>query len=1109
MEGSDLNQRVHTAEAHPAASTVSEEPLWYKDAVLYELHVKSFFDSDDDGVGDFRGLTQKLDYLQDLGINTIWLLPFYPSPLRDDGYDIADYRNVHPSYGTMKDFRNFVRQAHRRGLKVITELVVNHTSDQHPWFQRARLARRGSAHRNYYVWSDTVHKFVDTRIIFTDTETSNWAWDNTAQQYYWHRFFSHQPDLNFDNPQVVREVINVMRFWLDMGVDGMRLDAVPYLVEREGTSNENIPETHAVLRRLRAALDESHPGRLFLAEANQWPEDVLPYFGLGDECHMAFHFPLMPRMYMAIAREDRHPITDIMRQTPEIPPNCQWAIFLRNHDELTLEMVTDHERDYLWSTYAADPRARINVGIRRRLAPLMDNDRRKIELLNAMLLSMPGTPILYYGDEIGMGDNIFLGDRDGVRTPMQWSEDRNGGFSRADPARLLLPPIMDPVYGYRAVNVDAQLRNPSSLLNWMKRIIGVRQSRKVFGRGAMRFLYPANRKILAYLREYEGESILCVFNVSRAAQGVELDMSEFRGRVPIELTGQSAFPPIGELPYFLTLPGYGFYWFVLAAEVEAPRWHEPMPQHLLEMTTLVVGELWASLLGGNSRRQLEKDILPPFLPLQRWFGDKDANIAQAELLRHIELRSSAGTWFLGLFALHRPGGLTRIYFLPLASAWDARAEDMAQAHSTLARLRRGPRIGVLYDAAFDDSFVLALIETVRESARVPGSEGWLAGHRTRAADSVEFADPPTIKRLTVEQTNTSIVVDEQVVVKLIRRVEDGISAEVEMGSFLTEIAHYANTPPLLGWVSATDAAGRETILATIFGFIGNQGDGWSWVLSYLERFLGEYGLLPDAEVRSRLDAGIHNDILAFIATIGQRVAELHQALSIESGDLAFDPEPATAADATHWAKRAHVQAEEALAVVRKLQSPEAQALLDNEERLLARIDSLSAGISGMVKTRIHGDLHLGQILIARNDAYIIDFEGEPRKSAAERRRKDSPLRDVAGMLRSFSYAAWATIIRSETVQPGARAQLLDLAMDWEERARQTFLASYLSTMAGSPACPPDNKAFAELLALFLMEKACYEIVYESANRPAWLTVPLRGLITMLRSEETRNNGTTR
>ena len=548
--------------------TADPVPDWYRDAVIYELHVRAFSDSNEDGIGDFRGLIDKLDYLHDLGVTAIWLLPFYPSPLRDDGYDIADYRTVNPSYGNMRDVALLIRRAHERGLKVITELVLNHTSDQHPWFQRARRAPVGSRWRNFYVWNDTPDLYRDARIIFSDFEASNWSWDPVAGQYYWHRFYSHQPDLNFDNAEVRRALVSQVDHWLRIGVDGLRLDAVPYLYERQGTSCENLPETHDFLRDLRRHVDERYPGRLLLAEANQWPEDAAEYFGDGDECHMAFHFPLMPRLFMAIQMEDRFPIIDILQQTPEIPDGCQWALFLRNHDELTLEMVTDEERDYMYRMYAHEREARINLGIRRRLAPLLGNDRSKIELMNGLLLSLPGTPVIYYGDEIGMGDNIYLGDRDGVRTPMQWSGDRNAGFSRANPQRLYLPPIIDPEFHYETVNVETQANNSGSLLWWMRRMLALRKRYEVFGRGTLEFLHPENRRVLAYLRSDDGRCVLIVANLSRFPQYVELDLSQFRGSVPVELVGQTAFPPIGDLPYLLTLGPHAVYWLSLEGQRE-------------------------------------------------------------------------------------------------------------------------------------------------------------------------------------------------------------------------------------------------------------------------------------------------------------------------------------------------------------------------------------------------------------------------------------------------------------------------------------------------------------------------------------------------------------
>src|SRR5690554_2649787 len=647
---------------------VLNEPGWYKDAVIYQLHVKSFFDSNNDGKGDFLGLISQLDYIAGLGVNTIWLLPFYPSPRRDDGYDIAEYRDVHPDYGTLADVRQFIREAHARKLRVITELVVNHTSDQHAWFQKARHARPGSAARDFYVWSDDDQRYSGTRIIFCDTESSNWTWDPVAGAYFWHRFYSHQPDLNYDNPRVLAEIIDIMRFWLDMGVDGLRLDAVPYLVEREGTNNENLPETHEILRRIRAVMDQDYPDRLLLAEANQWPEDAQEYFGTDDECHMSFHFPLMPRMYMAIAQADRFPITDIMRQTPPIPESCQWAIFLRNHDELTLEMVTSSERDYLWDFYAADNLARINLGIRRRLAPLLERDRRRIELMCSLLLSMPGTPVLYYGDEIGMGDNIHLGDRDGVRTPMQWSADRNGGFSRADPEQLTLPVILGPLYGYEAVNVEAQQRDPHSLLNWTRRMLAKRQQTKVFGRGSLKFLFPGNRHILAYLREHEDVILLCVANLSDASQPVELDLSDMAGRVPVEVLGATAFPTIGELPYLLTLPPYGFYWFELSSSAQPPLWHATPPDHHAEHTTLVLRRRADAgyRMVESSRRLLDTEILPRYLKRQRWFSN-DFDITSVRVLYSLPLPGQSDHYLAELEVTQ--GDSVTIYFFPYALWW--------------------------------------------------------------------------------------------------------------------------------------------------------------------------------------------------------------------------------------------------------------------------------------------------------------------------------------------------------------------------------------------------------------------------------------------------------
>jgi maltose alpha-D-glucosyltransferase/alpha-amylase len=1091
---------------------LTDDPLWYKDAIIYQLHIKAFFDSSDDGIGDFRGLAQKLDYIQDLGVTAIWLLPFYPSPLRDDGYDIADYRAINPTYGTMRDFRKFVREAHRRGLRVITELVINHTSDQHPWFQRARAAKAGSARRNFYVWSDTDQTYQGTRIIFTDTETSNWAWDPVAQAYFWHRFFSHQPDLNFDNPRVIEAVISAMRFWLDMGVDGLRLDAIPYLCERDGTNNENLPETHAVLKRLRAALDESHPGRMFLAEANQWPEDVRPYFGDGDECHMAFHFPVMPRLYMAVAQEDRHPITDIMRQTPDIPDTCQWALFLRNHDELTLEMVTDRERDYLWSLYAADRRTRINLGIRRRLAPLLDNDRRNIELLNSLLLSLPGTPIIYYGDEIGMGDNVFLGDRDGVRTPMQWSPDRNAGFSRATPAQLYLPAIMDPVYGYEAVNVEAQSRNPSSLLSWMKRLIGVRTAHKAFGRGRLDFLYPGNRKVLAYLRQHDGQAILCVANLSRAPQPVELNLSEFEGRVPVELVGRSPFPPIGKLPYFVTLPGHGFYWFLLAEEVEAPKWHAPFLPQLPELQTLVMPQGWPSLLSGSATETLERRSLPEFLANRRWFAAKDVGIKGVALNTAAELTDAGESWLMATYRVDLLDDTAQIYFVPLSIAWEAGKEDplAGLVSDAIARVRRGPRLGVLYDALADESLACALVRFMREDREVFTATGErLVFSSTLAFESVAGAELAEVYRLAQEHSNTSVVLGEAMVLKAYRQVHPGVQPELEIGRYLTEVARYPHTPAFLGAIEHVDTAGTATALAVLQGFVRNQGDGWSFTLDHLDRFLAEADLLPqEVEPEEAEEEDRHAIYLQLAHTLGVRTAELHRAFALDSGDPAFQPEPIGRADLERWVQLIRDQAARAHAALGKAKDGLPEDIASQTDDVLERWDEVTALIDRLVpdrvdavKTRYHGDFHLGQVIVVKDDFYIIDFEGEPARPLAERRAKHSPLKDVAGMLRSFDYAAWAGLHAQAETRPQAYEMLLPWAEDWRSRAIAAFLDGYDETIDDCPSYPADPAIARNLVDLFVLEKAMYEICYEAANRPSWLHIPLQGVLGLLGSRD--------
>jgi len=1077
---------------------------WYKDAVIYQLHVKAFQDSNGDGVGDFAGLMQRLDYVQSLGVNTIWLLPFYPSPLRDDGYDISDYLQVNESYGDLDQFKAFIAEAHRRGIRVITELVINHTSDQHPWFQAARAAPPGSPEREFYVWSDTDEKYAGTRIIFLDTEKSNWTWDAQAGAYYWHRFYSHQPDLNFANPAVFEEVVKSLRYWLNLGVDGLRLDAVPYLCEREGTNNENLPETHLILKRIRAELDALFPDRMLLAEANQWPEDTRPYFGDGDECHMAFHFPLMPRMYMALAQEDRHPVTDILRQTPEIPENCQWTLFLRNHDELTLEMVTEDERDYLWRTYASDPRARINLGIRRRLAPLLDNDRRKIELMNALLLSMPGTPVIYYGDELGMGDNYYLGDRDGVRTPMQWSADRNAGFSRADPQRLYLPPIMDANFGYQAINVEAQQRDRSSLLNWMQRMISVRKQHVAFGRGSLTFLYPRNRKVLAYLRQYDEDTLLCVFNLARTAQAVELDLSSFRGATPVELGGNSPFPSIGDLPYMLTMPAYGFYWFLLAKDSEEPHWRVTPVEAVADPVTAVFAGGWAGLLEGRERLNLERWSLPEFVVRQRWFGAKHQKIASLYLHNMAVLDNGADGYPMAILRVGLEDGEELTYFLPLTALWGAEhvAAGSARLPFTLAKLRRGARIGALLDATRDDSFAVALVHATHGASNIETVDGQIAFER--AGDWEKPSDDCPVRPVGAEQSNNSIIVDERILVKIYRRLRAGVQPEIEITRFLTEVAGYRNTPAFLGQVEHRPRDGEPTTLAGLFAFVHNQGDCWRGIVDALERHLDDVLLKASADAEEQGEESAYYFPLDLADVLGRRTAELHAALASGVSDPAFAMEPVTQADISAWVATARREAESAFATLERLDAATvghhavlAEQLLAARDEVRQRLQRLEAiPVSGQ-KTRVHGDYHLGQLLMAQGDVVIIDFEGEPARSLEDRREKTSPMRDVAGMVRSLDYATFAALDRVATRNPDLPQAVADAAALWRASAQHDFLAAYADTARHSPAYPMDETAARGQMEIFLLQKVFYEITYEAANRPGWIDIPLRGALEIL------------
>ncbi|HEX7018451.1 MAG TPA: maltose alpha-D-glucosyltransferase [Gemmatimonadaceae bacterium] len=1092
--------------------------FWYKDAVIYEAHVRAFYDSNGDGIGDFPGLTEKLDYLQSLGITCLWLLPFYPSPLRDDGYDIADYENVHPSYGTLQDFERLIEEAHRRDIRVVTELVVNHTSDQHPWFQAARRAPAGSPERDFYVWSDTKQRYQGVRIIFTDSELSNWSWDDTAQAYYWHRFFHHQPDLNFDNPAVLEAVLRVMRFWLDRGVDGLRLDAVPYLIEREGTICENLDETHAILKRIRREVDAHYADRMLLGEANQWPADVRPYFGEGDECHMAFHFPLMPRMFMAVRQEDRHPITEILRQTPDIPENCQWGLFLRNHDELTLEMVTDDERDYMYQAYAADPQMRINVGIRRRLAPLMENSRRRIELLNSLLFSMPGTPVIYYGDEIGMGDNIYLGDRNGVRTPMQWTGDRNAGFSRADPARLFAPPIMDPVYGYQGLSVEAQDRSPFSLLNWMKRMIGLRKQTRVFGRGSIEFLGSLNRKVLAYVRRYEDEVVLCVANLARTVQPVELDLSAFKGMTPVEMIGLTEFPRIGELPYFLTLGPYYFYWFRLQHSPSpiTARTVQDLPARAEELPAFFMGAAWETVLDGNVRTLVEKESLLPFLHRQRWFGGKARPVRAARFIDWGLVRRGASPLFMSIVEVEYQDGGRERYFLPLSVV--PGQEVPADAQNAVARIT-GARKGVLVESGSADEFASALLAMLEQGGGIPTKRGVIRAIQTTAFADLRGEEPLPFRRLAAEQSNTSVAFGHRLIMKLFRRIEAGPNPDVEIGRQLTTTMTFDRVPKVAGSIQYELGGDAPSDLAVVQQLVSSQADGWTHALDELARFFDDLEgsgdptpdlLLPERSLVSLLDettpARVSDLSGAYVDSarlLGRRTAELHLALAGETRDAAFVPEPfgktqiaAVIADASAHLRRATDPIERAVPTLPREVAADAERVLRDPAVVGDRLRAADALELTISRIRIHGDYHLGQVLWSEGDFYLLDFEGEPARPLAERRAKQSPLKDVAGMLRSFSYAAYAALFAHTATRPAEFERLERWAHVWQIWTSASFLRGYLSAAGRATFLPADIRQFEALLILFRLDKALYELNYELNNRPEWLRIPLRGILEL-------------
>nr|WP_231871397.1 maltose alpha-D-glucosyltransferase [Planctomyces sp. SH-PL62] len=1111
---------------------MSDDGLWYKDAIIYEAHVRAFYDSNGDGIGDFRGLTLKLPYLRDLGITAIWLLPFYPSPLRDDGYDIADYTSVNKQYGRLSDFREFLETAHDLGLKVITELVLNHTSDQHPWFQRARNAPPGSPERDFYVWSDTPELYSEARIIFKDFELSNWSWDPVANAYYWHRFYSHQPDLNYDNPAVWEAVFPLLDFWFNMGIDGLRLDAIPYLYERPGTNCENLPETHLFLKALRRRLDEKFPSppRMFLAEANQWPEDAVAYFGDGDECHMAFHFPVMPRLFMALHQEDRYPILDILAQTPTIPDNSQWCMFLRNHDELTLEMVTDEERDSMYRAYAHDPEARINLGIRHRLAPLLHNDRRRIELMTGLLFSLPGTPVLYYGDEIGMGDNIYLGDRNGVRTPMQWSPDRNAGFSTCNPQKLYFPVIIDPEYHYEAVNVESQQENPSSLLWWVKRLIALRKQHQTFGRGTIEFLRPENSRILAFIRRYKDESILVVANLSRFMQYVDLDLREFHGFALEELSGHTLMPPVDDRPYRLTLSAYGFFWFLLKPSEVGVNTADKEPLRISDLPVLAIKQDWRTELARMDSMRIGR-LLPNFLERRRPVGM--SRITEVNVTRSVPDPMGTGDvqWLVVGAALESGDVETNI--LPLMLISEEQVPNLLDpGPGTFLAQTLKPHGGVLCDALTVPSCGEEIVRAIRNGMTVPLADGELAAVPLMGLTDLELGGAPLVPTQLIrsERFNTTLIFDERLTLKTFRCIDSEINPDFEMRSFLSTRQTSLIVAPVLGYLEYRRVHGAPVTMAVLNQFVPNQGTAWALTLNHLSQFyervaahLHRRSVESESHVESPEPTTNEESILEGLMAgfevhaqhLGVKTALLHRTLASDKTTPEFRPESfgRLYQRSLYQSTRnlTHQVFTRLTSVLAKLPEPtrtEAAEVLDLREQLLARFRQVSDRSFGGSRIRIHSDYELDQILYTGAELVVYDFEGDADDSSGERRVKRSPLRDVASMIRSFDYAASSVLFdlgRKQARPPGMvreedRSALEPWARRWVARAARHFLEAYLEAIDEPGLLPESRNDIDLLLNILLLERTVDDIGRDLARRPDWVAIPIRALLRELQPQ---------
>ena len=1087
-------------------SAKNAHPLWFKDAIFYELHVRSFYDSDGDGIGDFQGLLQKLNYLEDLGIDTIWLLPFYPSPLKDDGYDVSDYFDIHPDYGNLADFKAFLKEAHARGIRVITELILNHTSDQHPWFKKARKSKAGSRFREYYVWSDTPDKYQDARIIFPSEEHSNWTYDDEARAYYWHRYYRHQPELNYENPEVQLEMIKVADFWLKMGVDGFRLPSVTFLFEEEGTGCENLPQSHAFLRKLRAHIDKHYRNRILIAEANLWPEDAATYFGEGQECHMNFHYPLMPRLFLALRTEDSYPIIDIIEQTPATPEANQWALFLRNHDELGLEMVSEEEKDYLFKAFATDKNTKLNVGIRRRLAPLMNNDRRKIELLHTLLFSLPGTPVLYYGDEIGMGDNVYLGDRFGVRTPMQWDMNMNAGFSSANPQSLFLPVIQDPVFRHESVNVATCENNPSSLLWWMRHAISMRRKLDIFGRGDIRFIESSNAKVLAFSRNHQDQCIIVVASLSQFAEAALLNLSAYKDCDLTEVFSQNRFiKPEGD-GYPIMLGPYGYFWFQADRNERKDR-----ADASGELPLLRTSVSWEKLFENyNDVRTLERKILPLFMRKCRWFGGKAKVINKTSVSSAIHVKVEGDTHFLLIIEVHYAQRLPEFYFLPITFATPEKVGDQVEhtLQSVVCRAEIQDQTGFIMDSSYDRLFRDFLFTNMEKGSRLKDDENGV----------LEFSSGVFVKPdlrminsriLKADQSNTAIIFGDQYFFKFYRKVEKEINPDLEIIRFLTENTSFQHSPRFAGSIQYRDKETNTIVFGLLQDMVDNEGDAWVMTMNaigkYYERALAHKEfppLLDRATVKFEESPPIIQQLIGrefydLVILLGKRTAEMHTALASEVTSRDFVPEKIT----PHYQRSLYSSLrrlmkdrfsllEDSLPSLGPASRKLAQEVLSMTGPILDSFTEMFRTKISAVKTRIHGDYHLGQVLFTGKDFVIIDFEGEPGFSFSERRLKKSPLKDVAGMIRSFHYAAYGKILLSDEFKNN-KPEIIELAAEqWQHYVSRFFLGSYLEFSGQGTNLSKENRI---LLRTFLLEKAIYELGYELNARPDWVNVPLRGI----------------